>query len=202
MNILILGATSQTGQALLHRFSQTTHHLTAFARHPERLTATPSTIQLIQGDVCDLPTLTAAMAHVDVVIAGLSGTTILTQAQNVVQAATTQHVQHLYWITGIGIHQEITGKRGALLAQYLTATPEYAQAADVIAAGPIPATLLRLPAITNGPATPVEITVEGQQPHQDTISRATLANTLVQLVTDDLTQSASLALTAQAKGAH
>lgn len=195
MNILILGATSQTGQALLKRFSTTIHAVTAYVRSPEKLPSNPD-YQIIKGDLLDASHLTEAMQNIDIIIAGLSGDTIDIQARNIVSAAMANNIKHIYWITGVGIHREITGLRGEELNKYLNSMPEYAQAADIIAESDISSTLLRLPAVVNGPATDFEITLEGQQPHGTTINRDTLAEILVTLLADPTTQydNASLAL--------
>jgi len=184
MNILILGATSNTGQALLKRLTKTEAQLTAYVRSMAKL-PTNYNYQVVAGNMLDLSTLTQTMHNQDIVIAGLSGETLLEQAHNLVEAATQAQVKHLYWITGIGIHHEITGSRGEALNQFVDTMPTYIDAADTIAQSSVPSTLLRLPAITNGPATEFEITFEGQQPTTETISRATLADALVALINDN-----------------
>jgi putative NADH-flavin reductase len=83
MKIMVLGATSQTGKAILHELEQTDHEISVYVRNPAKI-VDESRYQVLTGDMLDEPKLEEALFGQDIVIAGLSGDRLLQMAQNLV----------------------------------------------------------------------------------------------------------------------
>src|SRR5687768_9923206 len=62
--ILVTGATGYIGGRLLERFEQSGRAVRCLARHPERLSTTCPTTEVVQGDCLDESTLDRALAGV------------------------------------------------------------------------------------------------------------------------------------------
>ena len=62
-----------------------------------------------------------AMDGQDVMLCSLEGS-VLTMAQNIVAALAETSVKRIIWITGTGIHHEISGVHGMMLSQYAKKT--------------------------------------------------------------------------------
>lgn len=181
MKIMVLGATSPTGQAILRELATTDHQVSVYVRNAFKLPV-HHTYHVIVGDMLEKDKLTAALKEQEIVIAGLSGKNILQMAQNLVSAAQKQRVKHIYWITGMGIHHEITGFRGLMLSALAKRRPEYVQAADTVAKSPVTSTLLLLPNLIDDDRTSFHITEEGERPHRFYVSRKAVARALVYLL--------------------
>src|SRR6266508_4046571 len=69
MNVLIFGATGQTGQLLTRRCIAEGHEVTAFARDPARLTIRG--VRVMQGDVLDAAAVGRAVAGQQAVLSAL-----------------------------------------------------------------------------------------------------------------------------------
>lgn len=106
-------------------------------------------------------------------------------AKNIVAALEKTSVKRIIWITGMGIHREITGLRGMMLNMYAKQRPEYIEAADTIAASKAVTTLLRCPGIKNGDNTDYFLTREGEQPAHKDIERAGIAQCMYDLIEDE-----------------
>ena len=94
-------------------------------------------------------------------------------------------VKRIIWITGMGIHREITGIRGMMLNRYAKQRPEYIEAADTIAASSAVTTLLRCPGIQNGDNEKYELTKEGIQPAHRNVERAAIAKCMADMIADE-----------------
>lgn len=181
MKIMVLGATSPTGQAILRELATTDHQVSVYVRNAFKLPI-HHTYHVIVGDMLEKDKLTAALKGEDVVIAGLSGRNILQMAQNLVAAAEAQKIKHIYWLTGMGIHHEVTGFHGLMLNALAKRMPEYVQAADTIAHSPVTSTLLMLPNLIDDDRTSFHINEEGERPHRYYVSRKAVARALVYLL--------------------
>ena len=68
MNILIFGASGQTGQELVKQALTTGHTVTAFVRTPGKLTITDTNLHIIQGDVKVYASVEEAVKNQEAVI--------------------------------------------------------------------------------------------------------------------------------------
>lgn len=142
---VIFGAAGHTGKYITRKMQKTEGiELSVFVRNPQKLSDMDMTgVNIIQGDAL------RAMEGQDILFCSLEGD-VLTMAKNIVAALDKTTVKRIIWITGMGIHHEITGVRGMTLNRYAKQRPEYIEAADVIAASKAVTTLLRCPGIQNG----------------------------------------------------
>ena len=120
----------------------------------------------------------------EIMLCSLEGD-VLTMAKNIVAALEKTSVKRIIWITGMGIHHEITGARGIMLNMYAKQRPEYIEAADTIAASSAVTTLLRCPGIKDGDNTKYFLTKEGEQPAHRDIERAGIAQCMYDLIKDE-----------------
>lgn len=90
-------------------------------------------VNVIQGDALNAEDVVKAMEGQEILLCSLEGD-VLTMAKNIVAALEKTSVKRIIWITGMGIHHEITGVRGMMLNMYARQRPEYIKAADTIAA--------------------------------------------------------------------
>jgi putative NADH-flavin reductase len=71
MNLTVLGATGPTGTRLVEQALAASHHVTALARSPEKLTITNPNLHVVQGDATDRAAVSQAMNPADAVISTL-----------------------------------------------------------------------------------------------------------------------------------
>lgn len=109
-NILILGATGGTGQQVVSQALRQGHHVTAFVRTPERLTATSERLRVLTGTVDNSQALAAAVVGQDAVISTLgvgnslkSSGLIARSAPAIVRALETQGVRRLIVMSAYGV---------------------------------------------------------------------------------------------------
>lgn len=159
--------------------------LSAFVRNPQKFSDMDMTgVNIIQGDVLNEEDVLRAMEGQDILFCSLEGD-VLTMAKNIVAALDKTTVKRIIWITGIGIHHEITGVRGMMLNRYAKQRPEYIEATDVIAASKAVTTLLRCPGIQNGDNEKYELTKEGIQPSHRNVDRAAIAQCMADMIADE-----------------
>lgn len=148
--------------------SQQDIELCVFVRNPAKFEGMDiSGVNVIKGDALNAEDVKRAMA------------------KNIVSALKETSVKRIIWITGMGIHHEITGVRGAMLNMYAKKRPEYIQAADTIAASSAVTTLLRCPGIKDGNNTTYFLTKEGEQPARKDIERAGIAQCMFDMIQDE-----------------
>ncbi|WP_330655103.1 NAD(P)H-binding protein [Anaerotignum sp. MSJ-24] len=159
--------------------------LSAFVRNPQKFSDMDMTgVNIIQGDALNEEDVLRAMEGQDILFCSLEGD-VLTMAKNIVAALDKTTVKRIIWITGMGIHHEITGVRGMMLNRYAKQRPEYIEAADVIAASNAVTTLLRCPGIQNGDNEKYELTKEGIQPSNRNVDRAAIAQCMADMIADE-----------------
>ena len=195
--VVIFGAAGHTGKYITRKMQKEADiALTVFVRDPAKFGDMDLTdVNVIQGDALNAADVKRAMDGQDVLLCSLEGD-VLTMAKNIVSALSETSVGRIIWITGMGIHHEITGPRGAMLDEYAQQRPEYIQAADTIAASAAVTTLLRCPGILDGDNEKYELTEEGTQPAERDVDRAAIAQCMADMIADDtLGTNASLGIT-------
>ena len=185
--VVILGAAGHTGSYITRKMQKTADiELSVFVRDPKKFGDADMTgVNIMQGDAMNAADVKAAMAGQDVMLCSLDGEDVLTMAKNIASAVEETGVKRIIWITGMGIHHEITGKRGEILSMYAKQRPEYIEAADTIAASPAVTTLLRCPGIFDGDREDYELTVEGEQPAERDVDRAAIAQCMADMLADE-----------------
>ena len=185
-NVVIFGAAGHTGQYITRKMMQEQDiSLSVFVRDPAKFgTLDLTDVNVIQGDALNAEDVKRAMYGQDVALCSLEGD-VLTMAKNIVAALAETTVKRIIWITGMGIHHEITGLRGMMLNQLAKKRPDYIEAADRIMASPAVTTLLRCPGIQNGNGTKYSLTREGEQPSPRNVDRAAIAQCMADMIADE-----------------
>ena len=111
-NVLVLGANGHLARNTTRVFlCDTDAKLTLYLRRATRLSSPdPARVTILEGDVLDLPTLTAAMKGQDVVYANLAGA-MKEQAERIVLAMHGTGTRRLIFISSMGIYGEVPGER-------------------------------------------------------------------------------------------
>ena len=184
--VVVFGAAGHTGKYITRKMqSMPDVELTVFVRNPAKFEGMDMTsVNILQGDALNATDVKKAMDGQDVLLCSLEGD-VLTMAKNIVAALDETSVKRIIWITGMGIHHEITGMRGVMLNMLAKQRPEYIQAADTIAASKAVTTLLRCPGIQNGDNTTYFLTKEGTQPSKKNIDRAGIAQCMADMIEDE-----------------
>ena len=184
--VVIFGAAGHTGKYLTRKMQKTEDiELSVFVRNPQKFSDIDMTgVNIMQGDALNAEDVRRAMEGQDILLCSLEGD-VLTMAKNIVAALEKTSVKRIIWITGMGIHHEITGLRGKMLSIYAKKRPEYIEAADVIAASSAVTTLLRCPGIQDGDNEIYELTKEGVQPANRNVDRAAIAQCMADLIADE-----------------
>lgn len=184
--VVIFGAAGYTGKYITRRMMKETDiELSVFVRNPDKFSDMDMNgVNIIKGDALNYDDVKTAMNNQDIMLCSLDGD-ILAMAQNIVNALNETSVKRIVWITGMGIHHEITGKRGIILAEYAKQRPEYIKAADLIAQSNAVTTLLRCPGIQDGDNVVYHLTTENEQPLERDVDRSAIAQCMADIVTDE-----------------
>jgi len=137
-NVLILGANGQLARNTTRVFLRDTDaRLTLYLRRASRLgNPDPARVKVVEGDVLDRPTLTAAMKGQDVVYANLAGP-MKQQAECIVEAMHAAGLWRLIFISSMGNYGEVPGER------YRSVLDPYRDSAALIEGSDLEYTILR-----------------------------------------------------------
>lgn len=184
--VVIFGAAGHTGKYITEKMHvQENIELSVFVRNPGKFEGMDlSGVNIMQGDALNAEDVRKAMDGQDVLLCSLEGD-VLTMAKNIVEALKVTSVKRIIWITGMGIHHEITGMRGIMLNMLAKKRPDYIEAADTIMASDAVTTLLRCPGIKNGDNTRYFLTKEAEQPAHKDIARAGIAQCMLDMINDE-----------------
>lgn len=176
LKVLILGANGQLARNTTRVFLRDTDaQLTLYLRRAGRLgNPDPSRVRVVEGDVLNLPALTAAMQGQDVVYANLAGD-MKRQAECIVQAMHAAGIMRLIFITSMGIYGEVPGER------YRAVLDPYRDSARVIEASDLDYTLLRPSWFTNDEAVDYQLTHKGEPFRGHDVSLNSLSDLIVKL---------------------
>lgn len=109
MNVAIFGATGRTGQHLVQQALGRGHHVTAFARSPQKLSQYDGQINIVRGDVQDGEAVSRAISGADAVVSALGPTSntpdyqVTRGTKNILQAMKQHGVQRLVVSAGAGV---------------------------------------------------------------------------------------------------
>lgn len=181
--VLILGANGQIAKLVIPRLlKETDAELTLYLRHSERISnPDPARVTIIEGDVNDCAALNKAMKGQDIVYANLGGE-FEPMVKNVVRSMKENSVNRLYHITGLGLYHEVPGEFGRWVEEAV-GTPvmeDTRRAAGIIENSTINYTILRAAYMTNENKIDYELTEKGQPYRGTIISRASIADFIVE----------------------
>lgn len=109
MKIVIFGATGKTGIEIVKQALEQGHEVTAFIRDASKMSVENDRLQLINGDVLDLPAVMQAVKGQDAVICSLGsnslGKTTIRSAgtANIIKAMQENDVKRLFVVSAMGI---------------------------------------------------------------------------------------------------
>ncbi len=178
MKILVLGANGQLARNTTRILLQETDaHLTLYLRRAARLAdADPARTTVVEGDVLDRATLTAAMAGQDVVYANLAGD-MKRQAESIVGAMRETGLRRLIFVSSMGIYGEVPGER------YKSILDPYRDSAAVIEASDFDYTILRPGWFQGGASRGIQLTRKGEPFVGHDISLDALSDLIVRIAT-------------------
>lgn len=188
MKLLILGAAGQIPEYLVSMLlAQTDADLHLLARDAtRRIVVTDKAREtLIDGDITDVPTLTAAMRGIDVVYVNPAGGTDI--ARPVIEAMNRAGVKRIIVNSILGIYGEVPGAFGAWNRRMVGdgAIAERAKAAELYEQSGLDYTLLRLSWFYNQDGnTRYKLTKKGEPFDGAQITRQAIAQCVVDIIGD------------------
>jgi putative NADH-flavin reductase len=109
MNVLIFGATGDTGRELIKQALEQGHTVTGFSRHADELRDEFPKIQAVQGDVADMANVEKAVQGQDAVLSALGSSSLkrnpalVKGVENIVKAMEQHHVRRLVYQSSLGV---------------------------------------------------------------------------------------------------
>jgi putative NADH-flavin reductase len=162
MNLLVFGASGQTGQEVVREALARGHSVTAFVRDPAKLGEVKGKVRVIRGDVADAATVAQAMPQHDAVVSTLGVGTPLQHDPDVI--AGIGHILTSMQDAGVRrlVYQSFIGVRESRAAvgfvlRFIAPLPLRHEIADhetkeaLIRASTLDWTIVRPPKLTLGP---------------------------------------------------
>ncbi len=176
--VLVLGANGQLARHTTSVFLRTTDAaLTLYLRHASRLkNPDAKRVRISEGDVLDVPTLTAAMKHQEIVYANLAGA-MKRQAEAIVEAMHGSGLKRLIFISSMGIYGEVPAE------QYRSVLDPYRDAAAAIESSDLDYTVLRPGWFTHDEEIDYALTQKGEPFKGHDVSLNSLSDMIVKLAT-------------------
>lgn len=174
--VLILGANGQLARHTTDVFLKTTDAaLTLYLRRASRL-KNPDTrrVRILEGDVLDTRTLSAAMKDQEVVYANLAGD-MKRQAESIIDAMHAASLKRLIFISSMGIYDEVPGER------YRSVLDPYRDSAACIEASDLDYTILRPGWYTRDKGIDYQLTQKGAPFKGHEVSLNSLSDLIVKL---------------------
>ena len=175
-NVLILGANGQLARNTTRVFLRNTDaKLTLYLRRASRLSnPDPERVTILEGDVLDLPALTAALKGQDAVYANLAGA-MKEQADRIILAMHATGVKRLIFISSMGIYGEVPGE------SYASVLDPYRDSAAEIEASDLDYTILRPGWFTRDAAIDYRTTQKGEPFRGHDVSLNSVSDLIVKL---------------------
>jgi uncharacterized protein YbjT (DUF2867 family) len=107
MRLLIFGSTGSIGRQLVTEAIEQGYRVTAFAHDPSKLDGKHDNLQVVQGDVMDVPSVETAVQGQEVVLcplgAGAKGTVRLEGTRNIVRAMVKTGIRRFICQSTLGV---------------------------------------------------------------------------------------------------
>lgn len=182
-NVLVLGAGGVLGSEITRQLEQQPE-VRQTCYDIRQIAYKRSNGRNICADVCDGNALRQAVSGVDFIVCSLNGDW-LSQAQTLVSVLHGRQDVRIIWVTGMGIHNEVSGIHGLMWRRYAAMYPDYIQAADCIATSGIPYTLVRTADLTESGDPSYHLHHAGEKAHSRYVSRAAVAALIVKIIQSD-----------------
>jgi len=195
MNLLIFGATGDTGCELVKQALSQGHHVTAFARSPEEMALEHPNLRVVEGDVTDAASVEQAVQGQDAVLSALGSrslkhnSALVEGVQNIVQAMEKHHVQRMVYESALGVgdsrqHVSFLVRWVVIPLVLRNAIADHEEKETIIQNSSLDWIIVRPAGLTNGPKT-------GEYKHGETIdyglkiSRADVADFMLNQLIDN-----------------
>lgn len=195
MNLLIFGATGDTGRELIKQAIAQGHTVTGFSRHADDLKAEFPQLQTVQGDVSDMAAVEKAVQGQDAVLSTLGSSSLkrdpdLTNGvKNIVSAMEQHDVRRFVYQSSLGVGD--SRKRVGFLIRYIiiplvlrNAIADHEDKERIIQESNLDWVIVRPAGLRNKPRTGEYRTGEDIE-FGARISRADVADFMLKQVTDD-----------------
>jgi len=162
MNVLVFGASGQTGRAVVREALARGHSVSAFVRDPAKLLVGHSALRVIRGDVGDAEAVAQAVPGHDAVVSTLGvgsplahDDAVIDGVKHILAAMQATSLRRLIYQSFIGV-RESRAAVGFIL-RFIAPLPLRHEIADhetkeaLIKASGIDWTIVRPPKLTNGP---------------------------------------------------
>lgn len=187
MRLTVLGATGGIGKLLLTQALDQGHEVTAFARAPQKIAANESRLRVIGGDLYDPQQMAEAIRGSDAVLSAFGPTTLRRThlrrdfGRTLVQAMRYAGVSRFIHVSSAFCFRE-GGFVYAVMSNTLfrNVTDDHCDADNELAQPDLSWTILRPPRLLDGPATGNPRVVTGHLPKGMTITRAEVADFMLQ----------------------
>jgi len=198
MNVVIFGATGQTGRLLTERAVSEGHEVTAFVRDPARLNVPSGSVRVVQGNVLDATSVGRAVAGQQGVLSALSSASrgsppVLPQGiRHILDAMEKHGVRRIVVLSAAGALREpagsLSGSLGLRLARALLRKvyTEHRAMLGELRTRDLDWIAVRPVVLTKGPFTGhYRVAVEGIPRRGYRISRADVADFMIRQLTSD-----------------
>src|SRR2546427_4961370 len=115
VNVVVFGATGETGRWLAERAVQAGHEVTAFVRDPGRMHIVHDRVKVMRGDVLDAASADGAIAGQDAVLSALGSSArnpapvLSTGVRHILDAMERHHVRRIVALSAAGALGESAG---------------------------------------------------------------------------------------------
>lgn len=110
-NIIIFGATGNTGRQLVEQAIQRGMNVTAFARDPQQMQRPHDRLKIVQGDMLDNASLDAALSEgIEAAVSALGvftrkpSTELSTGTTNIINALNKNSIRRFVVVSSLGVH--------------------------------------------------------------------------------------------------
>ena len=161
MNLAIFGATGGTGRHLVEQALAAGHHVTVLVRTPAAVTEPHERLHIVQGDVRQVDQVAAVVAGQDAALSALGPhergpVSLCTEAMTNILAAMTRHgVRRLVALSAYGARESHDGGLYNVMLWRIQKEKmlDKERMEELIAHSAVDWTVVRPPAMTNGPRT-------------------------------------------------
>ncbi|MEV6972746.1 NAD(P)H-binding protein [Kitasatospora sp. NPDC093806] len=200
MEIVVVGAAGRTGRLLVEKALEQKHAVTALLRDPAKLPVEHERLTKARGDVFDPESLTGPLTGKAAVLVALgvtsrTTTTVFSEGvRNLIAAARTGGVRRLVTMSSAGLETAHLPAMQRFVAEFVVDRVyrnihlDLARMEDEVEASPLDWTIVRVPMLTDGPATPdYRAVVGGHLPKASRVARANVADYILAHLDDPAT---------------
>ncbi len=195
MHIAVFGATGGTGREIVRQAIEAGHEVTALVRDSAKVKHKEDKLYLVLGDVLDIKKVEETIAAADAVICSLGSTSnnpddvVSRGTQNIVEVMHKQNISRLVVVSSMGVGDSIN--QVSLSFKMLTKTVLRKAIEDkerqeaLVAKSGLDWVIVRPSGLSNGPQTGNYQTSIDPNLEANQISRADVAEFVLQQLTDD-----------------